>query len=111
MLRIEPLKEDQAESAILELVDGPTDMRFALTAKTIARRRTDGVDLNEITARNILKVTKYRPRGVADLENMVQSFTELAEGGDAGVDKVEKRKVYPDGKQPRSKDHNAEKTY
>ncbi|MCJ1313245.1 hypothetical protein MMC25_006922 [Agyrium rufum] len=39
VLRIEPLKEDQAPSAILELVDGPKDMRFHMTAKTLVRER------------------------------------------------------------------------
>ena len=34
VLRVEPQKEDQAPSAILEQVDGPRDMRFAMTART-----------------------------------------------------------------------------
>jgi len=53
VLRIEPLKSDQAESAILELVDGPKDMLFALTAKTVARCRTEGKALSELTLKNI----------------------------------------------------------
>nr|UPX44723.1 mitochondrial 54S ribosomal protein L8 [Penicillium fuscum] len=41
VLHIESLNRnhDQAPSAILELVDGPRDMRFAMTAKTLARER------------------------------------------------------------------------
>ena len=39
VLRIESPKEDQADAAILELVDGPKDLRFRLTAKTVARQR------------------------------------------------------------------------
>lgn len=74
MLRIEPLKPDQAPSAILELVDGPKDMRFAMTARTVARCRANGHDLNEMTQRNIEKVTRYRPTGKDDLKEMVENF-------------------------------------
>ncbi|WEW55698.1 54S ribosomal protein L8, mitochondrial [Emydomyces testavorans] len=72
VLRIEPRKPDQAPSAILELVDGPRDMRFALTAKTLARRRAEGKEVNELTARNVRKVTRYRKDGVEGLEREVQ---------------------------------------
>jgi len=77
VLRIEPLKPDQAPSAILELVDGPKDMRFAITARTIAKREADGIEMNEITARNIEKVTRYRKNGEAELEKMVQKMKGL----------------------------------
>lgn len=77
VLRIEPLKEDQAPSAILELVDGPRDMRFALTAKTIARARSEGRELNEMTARNVEKVTQFRPNGKQLLEKMVNRMSKL----------------------------------
>lgn len=86
MLRIEPLNKhfDQAPSAILELVDGPKDMRFAMTAKTLARERAGVEDegegegeewdegIREITARNVRKVTRYRPSGMKELEKEVQ---------------------------------------
>lgn len=72
VLRIEPIKEDQAPSAILELVDGPKDMRFALTARTIARQRKEGEEINEMTRRNLEKVTRFRPGGEKDLEKMVK---------------------------------------
>jgi large subunit ribosomal protein L17 len=68
VLRIEPLKPDQAPSAILELVDGPKDMRFAMTAKTLVKQRGDGVGMNEITAVNIRKVTRFREGGEDELE-------------------------------------------
>lgn len=47
MLRIEPINRnhDQAPSAILELVDGPRDMRFAMTARTIVRERAAADEL------------------------------------------------------------------
>lgn len=80
VLRIEPLKPDQAPSAILELVDGPKDMRFALTARTIARIRGEGQDINEMTLRNIEKVTRYRANGENDLEKMVEKISDLNVG-------------------------------
>lgn len=76
VLRMEPLKPDQAPSAILELVDGPKDMRFAMTAKTLARQRADGVDsLNEYTAVNVKKVTRFRKGGESELEKMVEKIS------------------------------------
>lgn len=96
VLRLEPMKEDQAPSAILELVDGPKDMRFALTAKTIARVRDNGHDINDMTAANIRKVTQFRPNAEQDLDDMVAKFRNLAAEGDTGVDEVVKKRVYPD---------------
>ena len=101
VLRIEPIKEDQAPSAILELVDGPKDMRFALTAKTIANLRGKGHDINDMTAANIQKVTRFRPNADDDLEEMVGQFEKLATEGDAGVEEVKKKRVYPDLPQSR----------
>lgn len=80
MLRIEPLKPDHAPSAILELVDGPKDMRFAMTARTIARQRSKGMEQNEMTSRNVQKVTRYRTDGKQELEDMVTKMTTLEVG-------------------------------
>ncbi|KAI6790969.1 hypothetical protein KC363_g8654 [Hortaea werneckii] len=96
VLRIEPVKEDQAPSAILELVDGPKDMRFAITAKTIAAAREKGHQINDMTAANIAKVTKFRKNADTELEDMVEKFERLAAEGDEGVEEVKKKKVYPD---------------
>ncbi|KAL9095738.1 MAG: hypothetical protein Q9165_002170 [Trypethelium subeluteriae] len=93
---LEPVKEDQARSAILELVDGPRDMRFAMTARTLARLRERGQEINDITAINIRKVTRYREDGENALEEMVQKFEKLSAEGDKGATKVEKKKVYPE---------------
>lgn len=47
-------------------------MRFALTARTLARRRAQGLEaLNELTAMNVNKVTRYRKDGVEDLEREI----------------------------------------
>ncbi|KAF6229604.1 hypothetical protein HO173_011459 [Letharia columbiana] len=74
VLRIEPLNRnnDQAPSAILELVDGPRDMRFAMTAKTLVRERANDGGIREITARNVAKVTRFREDGEAELEKTVR---------------------------------------
>lgn len=63
---------DQAPSAILELVDGPKDMRFLMTAKTLVRERTTDEGIRELTAKNVGKVTRYRPDGFEDLEKEVK---------------------------------------
>lgn len=62
---------DQAASAILELVDGPKDMRFAMTARAVSRQRELDWDMNEITERNIRKVTQFRKGGIEALEAAV----------------------------------------
>ncbi|KAF2159742.1 hypothetical protein M409DRAFT_29746 [Zasmidium cellare ATCC 36951] len=102
LLRIEPEKEDQAPSAILELVDGPKDMRLALTARTIAHARRKAEDqekefeMNDMTAHNVMKVTRFRKGGEKDLDEMVGKFEKLLEEREEGVTEVKKRRVYPE---------------
>ncbi|GES65174.1 ribosomal protein L17 [Aspergillus terreus] len=80
VLRVEPKKDDQAPSAILELVDGPKDIRFAMTARTVARQRAQGLDtLNELTTLNVRKVTRFRKDGVDELEREIKKL-ELSNG-------------------------------
>ncbi len=80
ILRIEPVKEDQAESAILELVDGPKDMRFAMTAKILARLPHDKA-LSEMTAKNVKKVTQFRDKGMEQLQEMISKMKVYREDG------------------------------
>ncbi|KAG0652160.1 54S ribosomal subunit [Hyphodiscus hymeniophilus] len=80
VLRMEPMKEDQAPSAILELVDGPKDMRFAMTARTVARLEEEGKELNEMTQRNVEKVTQFRQDGEEKLKSMVERMKNLQVG-------------------------------
>ncbi|KAJ3472325.1 hypothetical protein NLG97_g11086 [Lecanicillium saksenae] len=63
---------DQAETAILEFVDGARDSRFMLTAKAVARDRALGQDHTEMTRENMEKVTKHR--GEAEFEAMVRRY-------------------------------------
>jgi len=74
LLLSEPLKDDQAQSAILSLVDGPKDMRFNMTARALLRQQKEGLPMNEITATNIRKVTRFRKRGVEDLAKEVEQL-------------------------------------
>jgi len=77
VLRLEPTTHDQAPSAILELVDGPKDMRFAMTAMTLAKIEKDKAEINDITAKNIQKVTRFRPGGEQDLRALTTKMKGL----------------------------------
>ncbi|KAL2133733.1 hypothetical protein VTI74DRAFT_1813 [Chaetomium olivicolor] len=75
VLRTEPKdKYDQAPSAILELVDGPKDMRFAMTAAAVARDRMLGKRHTDLTQKNVAKVTRYRKEGRDEFEKMVNKI-------------------------------------
>lgn len=65
---------DQAPSAILELVDGPKDMRFAMTVRAVARQRELGLDPHPLTKLNVEKVTRYRKGGAQALEEAVRKL-------------------------------------
>lgn len=53
-------------------MDGPKDMRFAMTAKTLVRERESEEGVREITAKNVAKVTRYREGGMEALEREVK---------------------------------------
>ncbi|KAK7220581.1 hypothetical protein V2G26_008584 [Clonostachys chloroleuca] len=73
VVRTEPRSSyDQAETSILEFVDGPKDTRFMMTAKTVARDRLLGRDSTPVTRTNIKKVTQFR--GNDAFEDMVRRF-------------------------------------
>lgn len=81
VLHVEPKKDDRARSAILELVDGPKDMRFAITARTLMRQRAQGFEtLDETTAMNARKVTRYRKNGIEELEDAIRRLQLRGEG-------------------------------
>jgi hypothetical protein len=64
VLRTEPKSTyDQGASAILEFVDGPKDLRFAMTAAAVARDRALNRPSNELTLLNKAKVVRYRGEG------------------------------------------------
>lgn len=79
MLRTEPLnrhKLDQAESAILEFVDGKVDTRFVMTAAAVARAEKNGWKVNPTTMLNVKKVTAFRKDGKAEFRAMVKAIKE-----------------------------------
>ena len=81
VLRTEPKdKLDQGESAILELVDGKRDMRFHLTAATVARDRQNGEPHADITMLNMKKVTQGRTDGMKAFEQLVNKFMSVGVG-------------------------------
>ncbi|PHH80833.1 hypothetical protein CDD82_1491 [Ophiocordyceps australis] len=93
VVRTEPRDAyDQAETSILELVDGRRDSRFMLMAKAVARSRLAGFDPSPLTMRNVEKVTKHRD--AKEFEDMVSRFTTLheAEAMDKLIDEAEKDK-------------------
>ena len=83
MLRTEPRNRhnDQAATAILELVDGPKDMRFAMTAKTLERQRQSVEGVTKLTMMNANKVTRYRDGGMEELEKAVRQIRVANEDG------------------------------
>ncbi|KAL1836832.1 hypothetical protein VTJ49DRAFT_4613 [Mycothermus thermophilus] len=92
VLRTEPKNKyiaDQAPSAILELVDGPRDMRFAMTAAAVARDRALGKEHTELTRKNIAKVTRFRQNGREEFEEMVEKVEGLKLGEEMEAKEVE----------------------
>ncbi|XDG04047.1 hypothetical protein ABKA04_003662 [Annulohypoxylon sp. FPYF3050] len=79
VLRTEPKsKYDQGDSAILELVDGPRDMRFAMTAAAVARDKKMGKDSTYYTLLNKKKVTQFRKNGPEAFDEMVEKVSKLS---------------------------------
>lgn len=79
MLRTEPKsKYDQGDSAILELVDGPRDLRFAMTAAAVARDKKMGKDSTYYTLLNKKKVTQFRKNGPEAFDEMVEKVSRLS---------------------------------
>lgn len=78
VLRTEPANKhqlDQAESAILEFVDGNSDARFAMTAATVARDEVLGKRLpHPNTVLNVRKVTQFRKNGKAEFRALVDEI-------------------------------------
>ncbi|KAJ4402229.1 54S ribosomal protein L8, mitochondrial [Neurospora sp. IMI 360204] len=78
VLRTEPKDQySQAPSAILELVDGPKDMRFAMTAATVARDREQKTESTDLTKKNMDKVTRFRKDGMRTFEDMVAKLRDM----------------------------------
>ncbi|EQB48509.1 54S ribosomal protein L8 [Colletotrichum gloeosporioides] len=93
VLRTEPRNRyDQAPSAILELLDGPRDIRFAMTAKAVARDRENGNKSSELTLKNKEKVTRYRKDGHQAFDALVKRFNENPQPKQYRLRKLYKKK-------------------
>ncbi|KAI9849250.1 MAG: hypothetical protein M1837_004709 [Sclerophora amabilis] len=120
VLRTESKKDDGAPSAILELVDGPKDMRFAMTAQVLAAQSKgrkneegsggteepglmpgtsggDGVEdvsaMNKLTLQNVKKVTRFREGGEGELRAMVERLREMGIDKDGNKEPTEQANV------------------
>lgn len=69
-------------------------MRFAITARTVARCQTESKPINDITAMNISKVTRYRKDGAEALDEMVEKI----KGLEVSNRELPVKKVWDDGK-------------
>lgn len=76
MLRLEPRQGDNAPRSILELVDGPRDMKFALLARTVARLERQGLPIDEKTSADLQKIYKSRENGEAIFREEVELMKE-----------------------------------
>lgn len=95
VLRTEPKdKSDQAPSAILELVDGQRDMRFAMTAATVARDEVLGRESTYITNMNVKKVTAFRQDGEREFRALVDEMKER--DGEAIQSRAEEERAVQD---------------
>lgn len=57
--------------------------------------------MNEITAKNVEKVTRYRKNGMVELRDMIQKMRDANLNGDHDTELPEPRKVYPEEKMKR----------
>lgn len=87
VLKLENRLGDNAPQSIIELVDGPKDMRVAMTARTVARYELEGVPLNPITQRNVQKICHD--------EAQTRRFRDEVEFMKAKFYTEEKRKLLP----------------
>ena len=68
-----------------------------MTARTVAKLRGEGKELNEMTQRNVEKVTQFRPDGKKALERMVKKIKGMGwgDGTPARSYHLTKEWVYP----------------
>lgn len=71
MLKLEPRLGDNAPQSILELVDGKRDMKFALTARAVARLEAQGQVLDKKTKESVKKIYRSRPNGEEEFQKEV----------------------------------------
>ncbi|KAH3670249.1 hypothetical protein WICMUC_004941 [Wickerhamomyces mucosus] len=72
VLRLEPRLGDNAPQSILELVDGPQEMKFWLTARVVARLQQQGLEIDPLTKHNVEQLIKYRQNGEVEFNQLVE---------------------------------------
>ena len=76
VLKVPPRVGDRAPQAILELVNGQRDMRFSMTARSVAQKELQGKssrkDFPYYTLENMRKVIMFRPNGRKALAEEVE---------------------------------------
>lgn len=70
-------------------------MRFAMTAKTLVKERGSERGVRDLTAKNIIKVTRFRPGGEKELEKTVRAMEGNERDEERRAMGLLKRKVYP----------------
>ncbi|KPI37760.1 54S ribosomal protein L8, mitochondrial [Cyphellophora attinorum] len=80
VLRTESHRNDAADSAILSLVDGPRDIKFAMTAKALAFNEARGEGNEPQTVLDMHKVTRFRENGEEELQAEIERLRNIEEG-------------------------------
>ncbi|GMM45914.1 mitochondrial 54S ribosomal protein YmL8 [Pichia kluyveri] len=73
MLKLDPRVGDNAPQVALELVDNENkELFFWYIAKVVARLELQGLPLDDLTAKNVSKVTKYKVNGEEKFAELVK---------------------------------------
>ncbi|CAN6639231.1 large ribosomal subunit protein bL17m [Trichomonascus vanleenenianus] len=80
VLKLEARQGDNAPQSILELVGGPRDMRFSMTARVVARLEEQGQPIDMMTQKNIDSILKYKTEDQfrAEVAKMKEHFHKSA---------------------------------
>lgn len=72
VIRLEPRLGDNADQAIVELVDGPREMKLWLTARVVARLQQQNLPIDPLTQTNVDKLIKLRKGGKEEFDKVVE---------------------------------------
>lgn len=85
VLRLEPRLGDRAEQSVVELVDGPKEMKLWLTARVVARLQLQNLPVDALTQHNVEKLVKFREGGQEEFDALVERCkTEFYKDGKSG---------------------------
>ncbi len=72
VLRLEPRLGDRAEQSIVELVDGPKEMKLWMTARVVARLQLQNLPVDDLTQHNVNKLIQFRAGGQEEFDALVE---------------------------------------